>query len=153
MPFSLHSSLSFASMELWKVLFKVFVQNANDKSLVFASASCVSAAASEASAAAVVSVLLEELHPASIAAIMQTERPAAVNLRLFFINLILLLLHHCLVHFKRIVIVFFLFLRKNFSLWKESPCLISRYYSIPCPFVNTLVAYCTNFSDIFILFY
>ena len=38
MPFSLHSSLSFASMELWKVLFKVFVQNANDKSLVFASA-------------------------------------------------------------------------------------------------------------------
>ena len=149
MPFSLHSSLSFASMELWKVLFKVFVQNANDKSLVFASAPCVSAAASEASAAAVVSVLLEEPHPASIAAIMQTERPAAVNLRLFFINLILLLLHHCLVHFKRIVIV----LRKNFSLWKESPCLISRYYSIPCPFVNTLVAYCTNFSDIFILFY
>ena len=99
-------------MELWKVLFKVFVQNANDKSLVFASASCVSAAASEASAAAVVSVLLEELHPASIAAIMQTERPATVNLRLFFINLILLLLRHCLVHFKRIVIVFFLFLRK-----------------------------------------
>ena len=80
MPFSLHSSLSFASMELWKVLFKVFVQNANDKSLVFASAPCVSAAASEASAAAVVSVLLEELHPANIAAIMQIERPAAVNL-------------------------------------------------------------------------
>lgn len=56
-------------------------------------------------------VLLEEPHPASIAAIMQTERPAAVNLRLFFINLILLLLHHCLVHFKRIVIVFFFYVK------------------------------------------
>ena len=102
-------------MELWKVLFKVFVQNANDKSLVFASAPCVSAAASEASAAAVVSVLLEEPHPASIAAIMQTERPAAVNLRLFLINLILLLLHHCLVHFKRIVIVFFFYVKHFLS--------------------------------------
>ena len=89
-PFSLHSSLSFASIELWNVLFNVFVQNAKDKSLVFASPSLAS---EPASAAAVVSELDEDEHPASIAAIIQIERPAAVNLRLFFMNQILLLPH------------------------------------------------------------
>ena len=80
-------------MELWNVLFSVLVQNAKDKSPFLASPSFTSVSAAESAAASVVA-LLEEPHPANIAAIIHTERPAAVNLRLFFMNLILLFFYH-----------------------------------------------------------